>query len=140
MSAAAVRQAFRAQVSTLLGVDGFAYVESVNQAEATKDLPLKWFTLDFLPGDDTRISLGIPALFRESGRVVVLIFTPQQQLDTDGVDAAEVVRAAMANWFDATGMIRVQAAGPPTDLDSGDFRGSFYGITVDLLYQFDRFQ
>lgn len=140
MSAAHVREAFRAQLSGLLGPEGFAYVESVNQAEATRDLPPNWYTLDFFPGDDSRITLGLPALFRESGRITVLIFTPQQQLDTVAVSAAEVIRAAMANWFDPTGMLRVLAAQPPTDLDSGDFRGSFYGITVDLLYTFDRFQ
>jgi len=140
MSAAYVREAFRTQVSGLLDAEGFTYVESVNLAESTKDLPPHWYTLDFLPATDVRISLGVPGLFRESGRVVVLIFTPQQVLDTDAVAAAEIVRAAMANWFDPTGMIRVETAQPPVDLDGGDFRGSFYGITVDLIYQFDRFQ
>lgn len=139
MSAGPVRDAFRAAVSALLPPP-FAFVESVNRAESTKDLPPNWYTLDFLPGADQRISLGLPALFRETGRVVVLIFTPQQELDITAVAAAETVRAAMANWFDPTGMIRVEAAQPPTDLDGGNFRGSFYGITVDLLYQYDRLQ
>ena len=138
MSAASVRSAFRDAVSTLLVAQGFAFVESVNQAESTKNLPDKWYTLDFFASDDQRIALGIPALFRESGRVTVLIFTPQQIFDTDAVAAAEIVRAAMCNWFDDTGQIRVLAAQPPIDLDGGDFRGSFYGITVDLAYQFDR--
>jgi len=140
MSAAAVRDAFRAQVSGLLAPDGFEFVESINHAETTKSLPSNWYTLDFLPASDSRISLGVPALFRESGRVAVAIFTPHQTLDQSAVDAAETVRAAMANWTDPTGFIRVLAAQPPTDLDGGDFRGSYYGITVDLLYQYDRMQ
>lgn len=138
MSAQAVREAFRAAVSPLLVPDGFEYIESVNRAEATKSLPLKWYTLDFLPSDDSRAALGVPSLFRESGRCVVVIMTPQDQLDSEALAAAEVVRAAMCNWFDESGQIRVQAAQPPNDLDGGDFRGAFYGITVDLLYTFDR--
>jgi len=138
MSAQSVREAFRAKLSTLLVPDGFVFVESINQAESTKTLPQKWYTLDFLASDDIRLSLGIPALFRESGRVTVIIFTPQQTFDSEGVAAAEHVRAELCNWFDDTGNIRVLSANPPIDLDGGDFRGSFYGITVDLSYQFDR--
>jgi hypothetical protein len=139
MSANAVRDVFRAALSTLLVPDGFQYVESVNLAENTRDLPNKWYTLDFLPSTDNRISLGVPALFREQGRVAVAIFTPQQTEDDDAVTAAEIVRQQMAQFRDPTGMIRVDSAQPATDLDGGDFRGSFYGITVDLLYSFDRF-
>ena len=140
MSAATVREAFRAKLSTLLVPDGFEFVESINRAESTKTLPPNWYTLDFLPSSDNRISLGVPALFRESGRCMVAIFTPHQTLDQSAVDAAELVRAEMANWHDPTGAVRVVTAQPPTDLDGGDFRGSYYGITVDLIYQFDRLQ
>jgi len=69
----------------------------------------------------------------------VAIYTPHQTEDTAGVDAAEKVRAAMCHWHDATGMLHVQSAQPPMDIDSGDFRGAFYGIAVDLVYQFNRF-
>lgn len=140
MSADRVRDAFRAALSGLLVPEGFEFVESINHAETTKTLPDNWYTLDFLPASDSRISLGVPALFRETGRCMVAIFTPHQTLDQSAVDAAEVVRAAMANWFDPSGSVRVLTAQPPTDLDGGDFRGSYYGITVDLLYQFDRMQ
>ncbi len=139
MSADTVRDAFRAQLSTLLVADGFEFVESVNLAETTKNLPEYWYTLDFLPASDNRISLGVPALFRETGRCTVAIFTPHQTQDAVAVDAAEKVRAAMSNWFDATGMLRVDSAQPPADMDGGDFRGAFYGIAVDLSYTFDRF-
>ena len=138
MSTLAVRDAFRAQLSTMLVPEGFEYIESINRAESTKTLPLKWYTLDFMASDDNRAALGVPTLFRESGRVVVVIMTPQQQLDSEALAAAEIVRNAMCNWFDATGQLRVQSAQPPIDLDGGDFRGAFYGITVDLLYQYDR--
>jgi hypothetical protein len=139
MSAGPVRSAFRAALDTLLVPDGFAFVESINKAESTKNLPDRWYTLDFQVASDDRISLGIPALFRESGRCTVAVFTPHQIEDQDAVGAADIVRTQMANWFDPTGMIRVTTAQPPADLDGGDFRGSFYGITVDLLYTYDRF-
>lgn len=139
MSANAVRDAFRAALSSLLVPSGFAFIESINLAESTRDLPSQWYTLDFAPATDNRISLGQPTLFREQGRVSVLIFTPHQTQDAAGVTAAEVVRQAMANWVDPTGMIRVESAQPAADMDGGDFRGSFYGIAVDLFYAFDRF-
>ena len=139
MSAALVREAFRAQVDGLLAGEGYAFFESINKATATKDLPSRWYTLDFIPSDDTRISLGQPALFRETGLVTVAVFSEHNVEDADAVAAAEVVRAQMCNWFDTSGHIRVTEAQPPTDLDGGDFRGAFYGITVDLRYQFDRF-
>jgi hypothetical protein len=139
VSAQAVRTAFRAKVAGLLAPDGFAYFESVNRAESTQHLPPNWYTLEFPPASDTPISLGRPTRFRESGQCRVAIYTPHQTEDTAGVDAAEKVRAEMSAWFDPTGMLHVLSAQPPMDIDSGDFRGSFYGIAVDLVYQFDRF-
>jgi hypothetical protein len=139
VSANPLRDAFRAALSSLLVPDGFLYVESINQAESTRDLPNQWYTLDFLPATDSRISLGKPTLFRELGRCSVAIFTPQQTFDDAAVTAAEKVRQSMANWTDPTGMIRVESAQPATDMDGGDFRGAFYGITVDLMYAYDRF-
>ena len=139
MSAAVVREAFRAKINGLLAGEGYEFFESVNLAHSTKDLPPRWYTLDFVPSDDTRLSLGTPALFRENGLVTVAVFSQQNVEDSDAVAAAEIVRAQMCNWFDDSGHIRVTEAQPPTDLDGGDFRGAFYGITVDLRYNYDRF-
>jgi hypothetical protein len=139
MSASVVREAFRQKIAGLLGAEGFAFFESINLAHSTKELPPRWYTLDFVPSDDARVALGIPALFRESGIVTVAVFSEQQVEDTDAVAAAEIIRAQMCNWFDPSGYIRVLEAQPPSDLDGGDFRGAFYGITVDLRYQYDRF-
>lgn len=139
MSAQVVREAFRQKIAGLLGGEGFDFFESINLAHSTKDLPPRWYTLDFVPSDDSRISLGVPALFRESGIVTVAVFSEQNIEDANAVAAAEVIRAQMCNWFDDSGQIRVLEAQPPVDLDGGDFRGAFYGITVDLRYQYDRF-
>ena len=140
MSSSYVRDEFRTKVSGLLTAQGFAFVETINLAEATADLPARWYTLDFLPADDARLSLGVPTLFRETGAVMIAIFSPQNETDNDAVTAADVVRSAMCNWVDATGNLRVQDAQPPQDLDGGDFRGSFYGVTVDVRYTFDRIE
>jgi hypothetical protein len=139
MSAAAVREAFRDKIAGLLASEGYAFFESVNLASSTKDLPSRWYTLDFVPSDDARMSLGSPALFRESGLVTVAVYSEHNVEDADAVAAAEIIRAQMCNWFDASGHIRVTEAQPPADLDGGDFRGAFYGITVDLRYNYDRF-
>jgi hypothetical protein len=140
MSASIVRSAFRAKIAGLLAAQNFEFVESVNLAESTKELPSRWYTLDFAVSGDHRLSLGVPALFREQGSVSVVIFTEQNVHDTDAVAAADVIRAAMCNWSAEGGHLRIQQAGPPTDLDGGDFRGSFYGILVDIGYTFDRIQ
>jgi len=140
MSSAYVRDSFRTKVATLLVAEGFEFIETINLAESTGELPPKWFTLDFLPADDTRMSLGVPALFRETGAVTLAIFTPQHERDTEAIAAADVVRSALCNWIDTTGNLRVHDAQPPADLDGGDFRGSFYGVTVDIRYSFDRIE
>lgn len=132
-----MRAAFRTKVDGLLASDGFTFVESVNLAESTRDLPPKWYTLDFPPANNERTSLGMPARFVETGRVMVSIFIPAQTQDTDAVDAADKVRTEMANWFDPTGRIRVTAPQPPSD--GGDFRGAHYGVTVDLTYTYETF-
>lgn len=141
MSAAFVRASFRAKLAPLLTPDGFVFVESVNLAPSTKELPSNWYTLEFIPSDDVRAALGVPTRFRETGVVLVAVFTPQQTEDTSAIGAAEIIRAALCNWTehdDNAGDIRVLDAQPPQDLDAGDFRGSFYGATVSLRYQYDR--
>lgn len=139
MSASAVRTAFRTKLNGLLAPDGFTYVETINLATPSALLPNKYYTLDFPGSTERPISLGVPTLFREEGRCVVAILIPHQTQDTDAVDAAESVRDEMTHFVDATGMVRVLSAQPPTDMDGGDFLGAFYRVTVDLLYAFDRF-
>lgn len=142
MSAEYVRAGFREVVPPLLTAETFAYFESVNEAHATKELPPRWFTLDFTPSDDAPAALGQPQLFRESGSCVIAIFTAQDIQDATAVEAAEIVRQALVHYVkaDATGNhLRVIDCGPPRDADGGDFRGAWYVITVDVRYQFDRF-
>lgn len=137
MSSRAVREAFRTQVAALLQ-PAFAYVESVNVATQSKALPARWYTLDFLAADDARMSLGRPTLFRESGSVVVMIFTEQQIGDAEGTTAADTVRAALCNWDALNGALRVLQCAPPSDMDGGDIRGAWYALSIDTRYQFDR--
>ena len=137
MSAAYVRQEIRAKVATALPAP-WGFVESINLAANAETLPSRWYTLDFPPASDQRIALGSPGLFRESGGPVVFVFTEQQLGDAAAAEAAELVRGALVNWHDETGHLRVLACGPPTDLDGGDFRGAWYGQSVEVRYEFDR--
>lgn len=142
MSAQYVRSAFREVVPPLLTDEDFTYFESVNEAHATKELPPRWFTLDFVPNDKPPAALGQPQLFRETGTCVIAIFTAQDINDTSGVAAAEEVRRALVHYVkaDAQGnFLRVTECGPPTDADGGDFRGAWYALTVDARYSFDSF-
>lgn len=136
MSAPFVRDAFRAAVPLVLPPD-FLFVESINLAERTENLPAQYATLDFLPASNERIALGRPSLERETGTCVVLLYSPQQTGDTETAEAAQLICDAMGNF--ALGSLRVLDAGPPSDLDGGDFRGSFYGMSVGLRYQWDHF-
>lgn len=141
MSAQYVRDAFREKVPPLLTDESFEYFESVNDAHATKELPPRWFTLDFVAPQDGPAALGQPQLFREQGTCVIAIFTTQDIQDTEGVRAAEIVRQELVHYMkaDAGGnFLRVLDCGPPTDADGGDFRGAWYVLTVDVRYAFDR--
>lgn len=135
MSSADVRAAFRARVATLL--PGFIYVESFNVAEPSKDLPARFFSLDFAAASDERIGLGRPSWFRESGAVGVLVNTEQMIGDTEATTAADVVRRALCNWADLGGHLRVLDCSPPADIDGGDMAGAWYRLSVSARYQFD---
>jgi len=139
MSHAYVRAQFRAAAQLVLPPLGFAWFESLNLAHRTQDLPRRWYSMEFLAGDDGRAALGVPSLFRETGTCSVQIYTEQQITDEIATEGAEALRDAFANWHDVSGHLRVTECEPTTDVDGGDFRGSFYGIAVGLRYSFDRF-
>jgi hypothetical protein len=139
MSHTYVREQFRAASKIVLEPVGFAWVESINFAALSKDLPSKWFTLEFMIADEFRAALGVPALMRETGAAAVQVFSEQQTTDAQATQAADIVRNAFANWKDVTGQLRVVDCAPAVDIDSGDFRGAFYGVYISVRYQFDRF-
>ena len=139
MSSDYVRTMFREAVEDLLTSYAFTFIETINRARAASELPIRWYTLDFPAASSQRIGLGVPSLFRESGSAIVILFTEQQITDATVTAAAEVIREQLTNWRDASGQLRVLDAGPPSDLDGGDFRGAWYGVGVDLRYQFDHF-
>lgn len=136
MSAPFVRDAFRAAVPLLLPPE-YQFVESINLAERTENLPARFATLDFLSGTRERIALGRPSLERETGICVVLLLSPQQIGDSEAAETAQLICDGLGNF--TLGSLRVLDAGPPSDMDGGDFRGSFYGMSVGLRYQYDYF-
>jgi len=139
MSHAYVRQQFRAAVQLVLPPLGFQWFESINLATRTQNLPRRWYSMEFLGADDQPITLGVPQLNRETGTCSVQIYTEQQITDEAGTDAAETLREAFALWHDVSGHLRITECEPATDVDGGDFRGSFYGLAVGLRYSFDHF-
>jgi hypothetical protein len=138
MSHSTVRAEFRTAARAVLEPLGFDFVESINFAALAKALPHRWFTLEFIVGDDARASLGVPTLMREQGSVAIQIFSEQQTTDAAATQAADAVRDAFTNWADASGQLRVLDCAPPIEMDSGDFRGAFFGVLVSVRYQFDR--
>jgi hypothetical protein len=137
MSSAYVRAQFRAAVAASLPAP-WVYVESIN-VQRVAELPPQWFTLDFPPADVQPISLGRPALYRESGAPSITVATPQALGDALALAGAELVRTALIHFVDATGHLRVLTCSPPTELDGGDFFGAWYRQTIDVRYQFDDF-
>jgi hypothetical protein len=138
MSHTYVREQFRAASMEVLEPVGFAWVESINFAALSKELPPRWFTLEFMVADEFRAALGVPALMRETGSAAVQVFSEQQITDVAATQAADLVRDAFTNWKDGTGQLRVMDCAPAVDVDSGDFRGAFYGVYISVRYQFDR--
>jgi hypothetical protein len=139
MSSTHVREQFRTAAQAVLTPAGFEWVESINAAALAKALPHRWFTLEFFIADEARAALGVPSLMRESGTAAVQMFTEQNITDMPATQAADIVRDAFTNWADATGQLRVVDCAPAVDMDSGDFRGAFYGVFVSVRYLFDRF-
>ena len=138
VSAHYVREQFRAASKTVLEAAGYEFVESINVASLAKSLPVKWYTLEFIVGDESRAALGVPSLMREQGTCAVQIFSEQHITDAAATQAADMVRDAFTNWADASGHLRVIDCAPAVDIDSGDFRGAFYGVFVSVRYLFDR--
>jgi len=138
MSNPVVRSEIRARFEQVLAPLAFEYVDSINLATGTGELPAQWYTINFIASADDRITLGIPSLFRELGVASAFLFTPQQIGDALGTSAAQLLRDALANWSSADGQLRVLDCTPPADVDGGDFRGAWYALSVDVRYQFDR--
>lgn len=138
MSHAYVREQFRSATRAVLEPLGFAWFESINFASLAKSLPPNWFTMEFIVGDEARAALGVPTLMREQGTAAVQIFSKQQTTDALATSAVDAVRDALTNWADVTGQLRVLDCTPAMEMDSGDFRGAFYGLLVSVRYQFDR--
>jgi hypothetical protein len=138
MSHSYVRAQFRAAAQQVLGPLGFEWVESINLASPAKDLPARWFTMEFIVGDEARAALGVPSLMREQGNAAIQIFSEQQITDNTAMQAADVARDAFTNWADVTGQLRVTDCAPGIEMDSGDLRGAFFGVLVSIHYLFDR--
>lgn len=120
-----VREQFRAAAQQVLVPLGFEWVESINLASPSKDLPPKWFTVEFVVGDESRAALGVPALMREQGNAALQIFTQQQITDDTAMQAADDVRDEFTNWADVTGQLRVVDCAPAVEMDGGDVRGAY---------------
>jgi hypothetical protein len=138
MSHAYVRAQMRAVAQAVLVPVGFEWVESINFASLAKALPGKWFSMEFVVGDESRAALGVPTLMREQGTAVVQIFCEQQIGDAPVIAGSDILRDALTNWADATGQLRVVDCAPAIEMNSGDFRGAFFGVFVSVRYQFDR--
>jgi hypothetical protein len=137
MSSEYVREQFRTLLAGALPPP-WQWLDSINRAEAREDLPPQWFSVQFNTAQDDPISLGRPALWRETGAPLVVLFTEQQIGDAIALEAAELLRAAVLHFVDVTGHMRILACSPPVEIDGGDFRGAWYRQGVEVRYQFDR--
>jgi hypothetical protein len=135
MSGEAIRTAARAMVAEPGWPAGAPYFETENaDIVDAAALPDVWMTLQFLAFTDERIAVGpLPTCFQERGTVSLPIFARAGMGDSDGVSAAESVRAFAHAWGGWPAGFNISQISPPSSPEPGA-DGGWYRIDIDLEY------
>jgi hypothetical protein len=142
VSSKAARNWFRSYL--VAQVPSVPYVDTVNRAPDPSSLPDVWFTLEFSNASEQRLTLGVPALFREFGVVDVVVLGLSGRGDDIPVDTAELFRSALqdirlqipvTDSVGGNGDLRIDAAEPPnTDATES---GNWFLASVSCAYTLD---
>jgi hypothetical protein len=139
MSSRAVRVWFRSFVPA--AVPSVPYVETTNQAPNPKNLPDLWFTMEFAPPSEQRLTLGSQPIFREFGNVSVVVLGLSGRGDDAVVQAAELFREALMGIaleipVGATvGYLYIDAPEPPST--EATESGNWFLASVSCSYTLD---
>ena len=134
MSSLTVRQAFEAEWPVRM--PDLDLNNTINVEPDRSVLPDNWATVDYQPTDYTQISLGGVGCWRETGSILVTVFTLPGLGDTQAVTLGEEVRSAFRKWRDDVNDIRIITADPPDGGEASD--GRWFAASVSLAYQYDQ--
>lgn len=135
MSSLQVRQSFEAAWAALL--PALPLNDTINVEPDRSVLPDNWATVDYIPSNDQRRSLGPKSCWREEGVILAVVFVLPGFGDTQAVTLADQVRDAFRDWQDTVNDIRIVQADPPESDGASD--GRWFAASVSLAYQYDRY-
>lgn len=141
MSAQAIRDWFRDKIRASLP-EGCEYVETINFIPDLTLLKAPWVTLEFQPGEKDRTSLGLPAWWREAGRVFVKINTTAGVGEEEGMSLATLLKSLFLieqiNKLGEYQYLRIVSIQPPDTWPGID--GRFFVTTVPVDFVLDTFE
>jgi hypothetical protein len=126
-----VRDIFRTALQT--AADPLPYVETIAMPHDLRTTPDQWVTLEFPLASSARVSIGYPALFRESGAAIIHLMTRSGGGDDAAMQVAEDIR----NFFEAPYLDDVRLLGtyPPALIPVDE--GEWIDVTVPINYEWD---
>lgn len=142
MSALDVRNWFREKIRSHLP-EGCEYVETSNNVPDLSTVQAPWVTLEFQPGFKERMSLGVPAMWKETGRCFVKINTAAGVGEEEGMGIAEDVNLAMmvqlVTSLSEFRTLRIVSVQPP-DTWPGGIDGRFFVTTLPVDFELNSFE
>lgn len=125
-----VTDAFASRLGTL----STPYVDTLNARPAT--LPNIYTSIEVENSVVDRITIGSPAMFRESGTIAVKVNVRSGGGDSSAETLAETVRDLFHNY--AVGHFRVETVGSAVPLSPDE--GNYFQLRVPVVYQYDFFK
>jgi hypothetical protein len=131
MASLTVKTAVEARLATWINIAACPFVDENDVGESPKH---NFITIEYPLANEDRISVGLPALFRETGGIRFVIYI----LNLSGLSTAlgwadEIRELFRDRQFSG---ITTFAAAPPA-FDQGNRVGPFYKVPFVVTYHFD---
>ena len=119
------------------------YQDTQSAYHNRKDLPEVWCTLEYDPGSTQRLSVGVPALYREYGTATIVFLGKSGKgiaaLLRLAQSAADALRDAVNERIEEdggiVGTLRLENVGPPSPEPYED--GAWVVCSVACVYTYD---
>ena len=131
MSAQAVRDAFRGELSTLAATVGAPFYDTINKENKINDPA--WYTMQ--PYSDF-IDAECIGRFKnkETGTIDVIVMATAGRGDVNALTIAGQLLDHFKQW--SSGTVEVDGVIPIADIISGDAESRYYGVNFSLEYSY----
>lgn len=133
MSSLIARDAIRARLEAQLPFLPIVDMRAVRVN--TESLGEQWLAIEYFGLDDKPISIGEPALWRETGTARVVVGFRAGTGDRDALVQAIAVGDAFRGWDDAAAGLTVDAVLPPREPEES--LGAWYQVATDVSFHRD---